>query len=453
MASSASRPLPRHIATTELRPYTPLPAPRALKGSRRPSHPDLRLLPEETVTWRGFGGCFNELGWNALAHLPAKVHNDVLDRLFSPDGEMKFELCRLPIGANDYSDDWYSLADVPGDWALEHFSLDRDRKKLLPYIRSALRRRPDIELFASPWSPPAWLKRPAVMNYGKLPMEKRTLTTYADYFVKFVQAYAAEGVTIHQVHPQNEPCSSQKFPSCVLTGEELRHFIGQYLGPAFERAGLSTEIWLGTLNNTETDDRKFWTSFNDYAFTVLQDPDAARHVRGIAYQWSGKYSVWRTHLAYPSLPMIQSENECGDGRNTWQYAWYVADLLHHYLAQGTCGYVYWNMVLEPNGHSTWGWEQNSLFTVDPATRTLTTNPEYHILRHYAGHIPRGSRQLTCEAPWASNAVAYHTPAGETVCVVHNPFDRVHHLTIETRGQTLVTKLPAKSLNTLILPAA
>jgi glucosylceramidase len=363
---------------------------------------------------------------------------------------MKFELCRLPIGANDYSDDWYSLAEVADDWELRHFSIERDRRKLLPYIQAALKRRPDIELFASPWSPPLWLKRPAVMNYGKLPMDRRTLTTYANYFVKFVRAYAAEGVKIGQVHPQNEPCSSQKFPSCVLTGDELRHFIGQHLGPAFEKAGLSAEIWLGTLNNTETDDRKFWTSFNDYTFTVLQDPDAARYVRGVAYQWSGKYSVWKSALGYPELPMIQSENECGDGRNTWEYAWYVADLLHHYLAQDTCGYVYWNMVLEPTGHSTWGWLQNSLYTVDPATKRLSTNPEYHILRHYAGFIPRGSKRRICERPWATNATAYRTPDGKTVCVVRNPFDREHPLTIEHGGRMLTAKLPPMSLNTLTL---
>ncbi|MBC8096844.1 MAG: glycosyl hydrolase [Akkermansiaceae bacterium] len=440
-----------HIATTEHAVFAEQPAPQLLKMNGVGSKPDLCILEEETITWRGFGGCFNELGWNALAHLPAAKQEAVLDQLFAPGGDLKFEFCRLPIGASDYADDWYSLAETPGDWELRDFSIERDRIKLLPYVKAALLRRPDLELFSSPWSPPAWLKRPAVMNSGKLPMESRTLSTYADYFVKYVQAYAAEGVTIQQIHPQNEPCSSQKFPSCVLTGEELRIFIGQYLGPAFARAGLPTEIWLGTLNSTEPDDdRKLWTSFNDYAFTVLQDEAAARYVRGVAYQWAGKYSVWKTRIAYPDLPLIQSENECGDGKNSWRYAWYIADLIHHYLAQDTCGYVYWNMVLEPEGHSTWGWQQNSLFTVDPATRELTTNPEFHILRHYASFIPRGSRRRLCSQPWAANATAYRTPANELVCVVHNPLHHEHRLTVEQGDHTWAIPLPARSLNTLVI---
>jgi len=124
--------------------------------------------------------------------------------------------------------------------------------------------------------------------------------------VKFVEAYAAEGIRIHQLHIQNEPVSSQKFPSCVITGEEFARFIGRHLGPVLEKSGLPVELWLGTLNGPETDDRKWWTTFNDYAFTVMEDPAAARHIRSVSYQWAGKYAVWKTRLAYPDLPLIHA---------------------------------------------------------------------------------------------------------------------------------------------------
>lgn len=436
------------VSTTANTPFQEQPPPRACEWS---ASPDLEITSESTITFRGFGACFTELGWRALGHCAPGQRAALLDDFFRPDGAMGFEFCRLPIGANDYSFDWYSHNEHAGDLAMEQFSIERDGRALRPYLREALQRNPAIELFASPWSPPTWLKKPPVYNYGKLRDEPAFLDAYALYFVKFVEAYAKEGIRISQVHVQNEPCSTQKFPSCIMTGAEIRDFIGRHLGPAFERAGLDTEIWLGTINGPETDaDRKLWSGFNDYAFTVMEDPAASRFVRGISYQWAGKHAVWRTRLAYPQLPIIQSENECGDGRNSWDEAWYVADLLQHYLAQDAEAYVYWNPVLEPGGESSWGWKQDSLVTIDPATGTITRNPQWHIMRHYAGLIRKGHRCLVCRHAWAANAVAYASESG-TAVVVRNPLDTERCLRITQASFCWEARLPARSISTLQLP--
>jgi len=436
------------ITTTTQTPWTHLPDPQPSTGD---APPDLEITGERTVTFRGFGACFTELGWRALGHLDSGARAELLDDFFRPDGAMGFEFCRMPIGANDYSEDWFSHNETPGDLSMAHFSIDRDRRAILPYLREALSRNPSIDLFASPWSPPTWLKNPPVFNFGRLRNDPASLDAYALYFVKFVQAYAAEGIRIAQVHVQNEPCSTQKFPSCVMTGAEMRDFIGRHLGPAFERAGLDCEIWLGTINGPETDaERKTWTGFNDYAFTVMEDPAARRFVRGISYQWAGKYAVWRTRMAYPELPLIQSENECGDGRNSWDEAWYVADLFFHYLAQDAAAHVFWNPVLEPGGESSWGWKQDSLVTVDPATGTLTHNPQWHIMRHFAGSIRRGDRRLACRRPWSANAVAYER-AGQAAVVLRNPLAEPREVRIATPAACWSTRLPANSLSTFHLP--
>lgn len=436
--------MPTCILTTADRHWQPHPVTPAAADVT----PDLHLGDETGGSWRGWGGCFNELGWTALAHLTASDRAAVLDRLFGAGSDLDFTFCRVPIGANDYSLDWYSHDEQPGDFAMERFSIARDRQHLLPYIHAALARQPDLAFFASPWSPPTWLKQPPVCNYGTLIADDRHYDAYAAYFVRFIQAYAAEGVAISQVHPQNEPVSTQKFPSCVMTGAELARFIGQHLGPALERAGLPTEIWLGTLNGPETDERKWWTTYHHYAGLVLEDRDAARHIRGIAYQWAGKHAVQATRLAHPELPLIQSENECGDGNNTWQHAWYVADLIQHYLINDAVGYVYWNMVLEPRGLSTWGWPQNSLITVDPATRRVIYNPEFHLLRHYAAIRP-GARRRVCSRPWASSCVAYRH-AGGTVAVLRNPYPTAREITCTADGQAWRIALPAHAIATLHL---
>lgn len=128
--------------------------------------------------------------------------------------------------------------------------------------------------------------------------------------------------------------------------------------------------------------------------------------------------------------------------------------MHHYLAQGVDGYVYWNMVLEPGGESTWGWKQNSLFTVDPKDGALTTNPEYHVMRHYAGFIRRGDRRLACSRPWAATAVAFRSQAdGWRVVVLRNPFADERELVVAAGEARWSVRLPGESLTKLRLPAA
>lgn len=209
---------------------------------------NLKLTGEQHQLVEGFGGCFNELGYMALSHLSEEQRHEVFHSLFHPEGEHKFNICRLPIGASDYAEQWYSHNEVDGDVAMEHFSIERDFKYLIPYIKEALSYNPNLQFFASPWSPPTWMKSPKAYNYGTLRWEKDILEAYALYFVKFVQAYRDAGITIHQVHVQNEVIADQKFPSCMWTGEQLREFIADYLGPAFDKHGLDTEIWLGTIN-------------------------------------------------------------------------------------------------------------------------------------------------------------------------------------------------------------
>ncbi len=253
-----------------------------------------------TPAFMGFGGCFNELGWIALSKLDEALRAEILEELFGQDG-FGFSYCRLPIGANDYAASWYSHNEVPGDFAMEHFSIARDFEAIIPFIEAARRvRGEDFYLFASPWSPPTWMKTPQAYNYGVLNFDERTRKAYADYFVRFVQAYERAGIPINAVHVQNEPNSDQKFPSCLWTGAKMRDFIRDDLGPAFEAAGLLTEIWAGTIERGD---------FNAWAGTILSDAEAANFITGMGFQWAGKHGVQRTRQAYPDLPIVQTENE------------------------------------------------------------------------------------------------------------------------------------------------
>lgn len=412
------------------------------------------LTGEEGQTIDGFGGCFNELGYIALSKLEEAEKKKVLRELFDEEVGCKFNFCRLPIGASDYAAEWYSHNEHDNDYDMEHFSIERDYKYLLPYIKEAKEYKPDLKLFASPWSPPTWMKFPKVYNYGTLRMEPEILRAYALYFKKFIDAYKAQGIDIGQVHIQNEPFADQKFPSCKWSAEQFRVFIRDYMGPLFEKEEMDTEIWLGTLNGPE--DMSFTMmgmvldNYNRYIDHILFDEEARKFITGIGYQWAGRTAVARTNESWPELKLMQTENECGEGKNSWEYAEYVFGLLRHYLCNGVNAYTYWNMVLEPGGSSTWGWHQNAMITIVPDTKEVIYNPEFYVMKHYSHFIKPGAVRLKTKGHWNSMASVYKNPDGEIIIVVQNALDRNQEFAFEGAGKKFTVPLEANSFHTFVL---
>ncbi|APQ77634.1 glycosyl hydrolase [Clostridium botulinum] len=415
--------------------------------------PTLHVSQIENRIIEGFGSCFNELGMKALNHLDKDERNKVFDQLFSIKGDCRFNLCRMPIGASDYATEWYSYNENENDFDMEKFSIQKDKRLLIPYIKEALKRNPNIILTASPWSPPTWMKTQKAYNFGTLRFEEKVLKAYALYFVKFVQAYEEEGITIHQVHVQNEVVADQKFPSCRWTGDQLRDFIKNYLGPAFEKHNIKSEIWLGTINGPEPyvewlED--YTQDFDVYAGLVLRDPKAYKYVKGVGYQWAGKNAIQRSVEAFPEKRFIQTENECGNGKNTWIYAEYVFNLFRHYIVNGVNGYMYWNAVLEPKGMSTWGWEQNSMITVNPETKEVMYNPEFYVMKHFSHFVQKGAKRLTTSGVDSVDTVAFKNPDESIIIVISNKNDDSRIANIEFTGEIFEVELEGHSFNTIVL---
>ena len=405
----------------------------------------------------GFGACFNELGFSALEILPENLQEDLLRDLFGNQNEQcNFNVCRLPIGANDYAKDWYSLNEKPGDYAMQNFSIERDRGCLIPYVQRALAYQNDMKLFSSPWSPPTWMKNRAVYNGGKLKMTEKNLLAYSLYFEKYVKAYAEEGICIDQVHIQNEPVANQNFPSCLWTGDELRIFIRDYIGPCFEREGLNTEIWLGTINAPGCDfnelifDKWATEDYDYFANTVLSDDEALRYITGVSYQWGGKIAIQRTFESWwPRIRLMQSENECGFGNNTWENALYNWTMMKHYIGNGAESYLYWNFMLEPFGISTWGDPQNAMITIDKEKQQYIFNPDYYVMKHFSATIQRGAVRLGAKGPFAGDSLVFQNPDGSTVFVVFNPFNEKRNMTVMLHDEYYTFTLESRSINSII----
>lgn len=412
------------------------------------------LTGEEAQTIKGFGGCFNELGYIALSKIKEEDKERILGSLFDAEDSLNLNLCRVPIGASDYADEWYSHNEHENDFSMEQFSIERDYKYLLPFIKEAMKLKPDLELFASPWSPPTWMKTPKVYNNGTLRMEPEILTAYALYFKKFVEAYLAEGVKVSQIHIQNEPFADQKFPSCRWSAEQFRVFIRDYVGPLFEKEKVDAKIWLGTLNGPE--DMSFGMrgmvldNYNRYIDHILFDEEARKYIAGIGYQWAGRNAIARTNESWPELELMQTENECGDGSNNWEYAEYVFGLIRHYLTNGANAYTYWNMVLEPGGLSTWGWSQNAMITINPETKEVIYNPEYYVMKHYSHFIKPGAKRLKTTGHWNSMASAFLNPDGELIIIVQNALNRDQKFSFEGLDKSFTVTLERNSFHTFVL---
>ncbi len=420
------------ISTTEKEPWTEL-QPIDKKGIPL-------TVAEEKQSIRGFGTCFSELSALALGKLGDKEREEILDELFA-ENNCNFNYCRTPMGASDFATDFYSYNEVEGDFEMKNFSIERDKKLLLPLISDALSRQSDMQMFASPWCPPLWLKTKKAYSNGTFNMTKENLTAYALYFKKYIEAYKSEGVPIVQICPQNEPCSNQVFPSCVWTGKELCEFIGGYLAEAIK--GLGVDIVFGTINGPETDHRKLYTRYSDYLGVAMQDEKVRQHIKAVAYQWAGRYALVETHDDYPELEIIQSESECGDGDNSFAHMLYVFELMRLYFRMGASSYVYWNIALEGDSSSTWGWRQNSLVHVTDGNAKFT--PEFYLMKHFSHFVKRGAKYLRLRGEYSSSTVAFKNPDGSTVLVMANPY--TEERIISFKGVSYA--LPPRSVNTAV----
>lgn len=420
---------------------------------------DVALSRSRTAqTIEGFGGCFNELGWVSLKALSEEDREAVLRELFAPGVGANFTICRMPVGANDFSRDWYSYDETAGDFGLEHFSIANDLETLVPFIKAAQRYNSGLRLWASPWSPPSWMKknkhyaeamsRPGAPANGLRAdqvgregedvfiQEEPYFAAYARYFGRFIDEYKKQGISIGIVMPQNEFNSAQPFPSCTWTPQGLARFLHD-LGPEMDRR--KVEVFFGTL---ERGDVKLLSD-------VMNDPEAGKWIKGVGVQWAGKGAVAEIHRRYPALTIYQSEQECGDGKNDWAYALYCWELIKHYLRSGANGYMYWNLSLQDSGESSWGWKQNSLVTVDRATRHYRWNHEYYLLKHVGHFVKPGAKRLETEGT-LDDVLGFVNPDGTVVVVIRNEagFEKTVRVTVD--GKSVVNVVEADSFNTLVL---
>jgi glucosylceramidase len=414
---------------------------------------DITVNDTSYQTWHGFGGSFNELGWDNLMQLSESERNRAMRLLFDAADGAHFMFGRIPIGASDFAVDRYTLNETANDYTMANFSIARDRTRLIPYIKAAVAINPALHLWASPWTPPTWMKEPKQFDGGSMVDNAQNLQALALYLAKFVQEYGKEGLTIEAIHHQNEPNYATGYPSCLWTPALYTKFIGMYLGPTFMREGVTAQIYLGTMSNADAG--KDVTIIG----TVLGDATAASYIKGFGMQWNVINSV--SGLTSRNLPIMQTEHKCGNypwetatfnstrAPNDHAYAIESWGLIRDWLKTGVNSYSAWNMVLDTigKGNSTSNWPQNALLTVDRTAKTLNVTPAYYVFRHFSQYVAPDAKRVATTGT-AVDTLAFKNPDGTTTVIMYNAGSAARTTTVAIGTTRVQFSIPGSGFATL-----
>ncbi len=405
----------------------------------------IRLNPaEQFQTILGFGAAFTDASCFLLDRMDASTRESLLSNLFSPS-QLGLSVARTCIGASDYSTEPYSFDESPvPDPDLQKFTIEHDRKYILPTLRAARKINPDLFFFSSPWSPPGWMKAGGSLLGGS--MRKKYYSPYASYFVKFLQSYANEGVRINAVTIQNEVDTDQdgKMPAALWGQEYEIEFVKFHLGPAFERANLDTKIWILDHN------------YNLYgrALAELNDPLLCKYVDGVAWHGYGgdPTAMTKVHDAFPKKGTYWTEGgpdiSSSDYASDWcKWGRSFTSILRNW-SQCIVG---WNLLLDEKGNPNIGpFPCGGLVTVDSKTGQLTRSGQYWAFAHFSKVIQRGARVVSSQGDFADvDHVALENPDGTHVLIVTNRGAK-QDVACMLGTNSLTLTLEPDSLTTLIL---
>lgn len=427
---------------------------RAFEPLEQPdeNYPTIMIDPDKTFqSVEGFGGAFTDAAAVTFGQLSKEAQEKILKACFDPVEGNGYTLCRTTIHSCDYSEKMYTYDDTPGDKKLEHFSVAHDEEYRIPMIQRALKvANGNIKIFASPWSPPAWMKTNNNMLYGGKLMPEYN-QTWADYFVKFIQAYRAAGIPVWGITVQNEAEAVQVWESCIYTAKEEKDFVRDYLGPTLGKNKLSdVKIMIWDHNRGIMYQR---------AEAAYEDPEASKYIWGTAFHWYvGEHfdNVRMVHDAFPDKKLLYTEAGMG---GTWSSAINIAKNMILDLNNWANGYTFWNLLLDQTGGprhaggvpSTSTNHNSNIITADLNTGEVFLNPPHYTFGQFSKFIKPGAKRIACTSN-SDNfiATAFVNTDGKIAVVILNLQDYEQKVQLWVEGKAIKMDSPAKAVITVIL---
>lgn len=398
------------------------------------------IVVDETKAYQdivGFGAALTDASaWLIRNRLAPSARDALLQDLFGPEPGIGLSFVRIDMGASDFALHQYSYDDTPG---IEHFSIDADRAETLPILKQALGINPRLSIMASPWSAPGWMKTTGSMIKGTL--RDDAYPAYAEYFKRFVDAYAAAGVPIFAITVQNEPhFEPADYPGMRLEPPQRARFVRQYLGPLLG----------GTTRILEWDHN--WDEPNS-PLAVLADSGARRYVSGVAWHcYNGDVSAQSpVHDAYPDKDAYITECSGGDWAPKFadNLVWMTRTLIIGGTRNWARGVILWNLALDAqHGPHTGGCGNCRGVVTVREDGGVTRNEEYYALAHASRFVRPGARRIaSSEAVDSLENVAFKNDDSSRVLIVVNPSATARQFAVRLDRRTFRYTLPAASVVT------
>jgi len=402
----------------------------------------------------GIGGAITDASAEVFAQLPAGKQKELLTAYYDPEKGIGYTLARTTIHSSDFSSGSYTYIEE-GDRELKTFSIEHDRRYRLPLIKKAIEAAGgELLLYASPWSPPAFMKDSKDMLHGgKLLPEFRD--AWARYYTKFIKAYEAEGVPVWGITVQNEPMAVQIWESSIYTAEEERDFLRDHLGPVMEREGLGDKKIIVWDHNRDL--------ISHRANTIFEDPEAAKYAWGIGFHW---YETWaggetmhenlrNVAESYPDKKLIFTEGTNEKFSQERYQHWPNAERYGHSMINdfnaGTVGWTDWNILLDEKGGP--NHVGNFCFApvhADTLTGELIYTPTYYYLGHFAKFVRPGARRLSTTTSRSHLlATSFMNADGSVATIVMNRSDLEIPYNFMVGANEVKLLSPPRSMQTLV----
>ncbi len=336
-------------------------------------------------TIEGFGGALTEASGFVFSQLNTSNQNFIIKSYFDEADGNNYNLVRIPIGSCDFSLDSYSHLTEDNK-----FSIERDKKYLIPLIKCVLDHSPDIKIIASPWSPPAFMKENKERKYGGK-LLKNYYKPWAEYIVKFIKSYEVEGIPIWGITIQNEPMAKQIWDSCEFSADEEREFLVNHLYPALKKSGLGyIKIFIWDHNKERLYDR---------ATEVLKDKRAFKYTYGVAYHWyTGEHfdNLKMFHERFREKILLGTEacQEAGISQDSWKVAErYIHNIIGD-LNNFSSGWIDWNILLDERGGPNYAKNFcDAPIIANYLENKISLRKHYYAIGHFSRFIKQGAKRL------------------------------------------------------------
>ena len=403
----------------------------------------------------GIGGAITDASAEVFAMLSPESQKEFLTAYYDPEDGIGYSLCRTPIHSCDFSSGSYTYIEE-GDKDLSTFSIEHDREFKIPLIKNAIKTAGgELLLYASPWSPPAFMKdNNNMLQGGKLLPEY--FDTWARYYAKFIQAYESEEMPVWGITVQNEPMAVQRWESCIYTAEEERDFLKNHLGPTLAEQGLGDKNIVVWDHNRDL--------INHRANTIFEDPDAAKYAWGIGFHW---YETWaggdpmfgnlgNINEAFPDKKLLFTEG-CQEGFRSdrfqhWPNAERYGRSIINDFNNGTVGWTDWNILLDQNGGP--NHVGNYCFAPihgDTDSGELIYTPTYYYIGHFSKFIRPGAKRIsTVSSRSHLLSTTFENTDGSMVNVIMNQSDEeIEYKLYVGVAEAISLTIPAHAIQTVV----